>query len=127
LDKPRQFRNSKQAQDAHEAIRPTSVFNTPDKMAPYLTQDQLALYQLIWQRFIASQMQEALINQVSASIVAGPYVFTASGSSMTPKRACRVAGEVGGAASPPAYRLVSPARTRSRRLPPNVVPAQRPL
>ena len=82
LDKPRQFRNSKQAQDAHEAVRPTSAFNTPDKMAPYLTKDQLALYQLIWQRFIASQMQEALINQVSASIVAGPYVFTANGSSV---------------------------------------------
>jgi DNA topoisomerase-1 len=82
LDKPRQFRNAKQAQDAHEAVRPTSAFNTPEKMAPYLTQDQLALYQLIWQRFIASQMQEALINQVSASIVAGPYVFTASGSSV---------------------------------------------
>jgi DNA topoisomerase-1 len=82
LDKPRQFRNTKQAQDAHEAIRPTSAFNTPEKMAPYLSPDQLALYQLIWQRFIASQMQEALINQVSASIVAGTYVFTASGSSV---------------------------------------------
>jgi DNA topoisomerase-1 len=82
LDKPRQFRNSKQAQDAHEAIRPTSAFNTPDTVAPYLGKDQLALYQLIWQRFIASQMQEALIDQVSASILAGPYVFTASGSSV---------------------------------------------
>ena len=82
LEQPRQFRNAKQAQDAHEAVRPTSVFNTPDKMAPYLTKDQLALYQLIWQRFIASQMQEALINQVSASIAAGPFVFTASGSSV---------------------------------------------
>jgi DNA topoisomerase-1 len=82
LNKPRQFRNSKQAQDAHEAIRPTSAFNTPDKVAPYLTKDQLALYQLIWQRFIASQMQEAIIDQVSASIAAGPYVFTASGSSV---------------------------------------------
>ena len=82
MDKPRQFRNSKQAQDAHEAVRPTSAFNTPENMAPYLTKDQLALYQLIWQRFIASQMQEALIDQVSASIVAGPYVFTASGSAV---------------------------------------------
>ena len=82
LEKPRHFRNSKQAQDAHEAIRPTSAFNTPEKMASYLTKDQLALYQLIWQRFIASQMQEALIDQVSASILSGPYVFTASGSSV---------------------------------------------
>jgi DNA topoisomerase-1 len=82
MDKPRQFRNSKQAQDAHEAVRPTSAFNTPENMTPYLTKDQWALYQLIWQRFIASQMQEALIDQVSASIVAGPYVFTASGSAV---------------------------------------------
>jgi len=42
MDKPRQFRNSKQAQDAHEAVRPTSAFNTPENMAPYLTKDQLA-------------------------------------------------------------------------------------
>ncbi|MCU0563077.1 MAG: type I DNA topoisomerase [Desulfobacterales bacterium] len=82
LDRPRVFRNSKQAQDAHEAIRPTSVANTPDRVAPHLSRDQLALYQLVWQRFVASQMQEALIDQVSASIAAGPYVFTASGSSV---------------------------------------------
>jgi DNA topoisomerase-1 len=82
LEKPRHFRNSKQAQDAHEAIRPTSVFNTPEKMVSYLTKDQLALYQLIWQRFIASQMQEALIDQVAASILCNLYVFTASGSSI---------------------------------------------
>jgi len=82
LAAPRRFRNQKRSQDAHEAIRPTSVFHTPDKMAPYLTQDQLALYQLIWQRFVASQMQEALIDQVTAAIAAGPYLFTASGSAV---------------------------------------------
>jgi len=82
LDRPRVFKNSKQAQDAHEAIRPTSVANTPELVAPHLSRDQLALYQLVWQRFVASQMQEALVDQVSASIAAGPYVFTASGSSV---------------------------------------------
>jgi len=82
LSKPRQFRNSKQSQDAHEAIRPTSSFHAPEKVAAYLSKDQQALYQLIWQRFIASQMQEALIDQVSASIAAGPYGFAASGSSV---------------------------------------------
>jgi DNA topoisomerase-1 len=51
-------------------------------VAPHLSRDQLALYQLVWQRFVASQMQEALIDQVSASIAAGPYVFTASGSAV---------------------------------------------
>jgi DNA topoisomerase IA/ssDNA-binding Zn-finger/Zn-ribbon topoisomerase 1 len=76
---PPPFTTSKLQQ---EAIRPTSSFNMPDKVAPYLTRDQLALYQLIWQRFIASQMQEALIDQVSASIAAGPFVFTASGSAV---------------------------------------------
>jgi DNA topoisomerase-1 len=82
LDKPRFFKNRKKAQDAHEAIRPTAVTNTPEEMAPYLTKDQLALYQLIWQRFVASQMKKALINQVSVKIEAGPYTFNASGSTV---------------------------------------------
>jgi DNA topoisomerase-1 len=82
LEKPRFFKNKKKVQDAHEAIRPTSVFNTPEKIKSYLSPDQLALYQLIWQRFIASQMTQALINQISVSIRAGVYLFTSSGSSV---------------------------------------------
>ncbi len=82
LEQPRFFKNKKKVQDAHEAIRPTSVFNTPEKVSPYLSQEQLALYRLIWQRFVASQMTQALINQVSVSIQAGAYLFTASGSSV---------------------------------------------
>ncbi|UCE54395.1 MAG: type I DNA topoisomerase [Desulfobacterales bacterium] len=82
LEKPRFFKNRKKAQDAHEAIRPTSVYNIPVNLAPYLSKDQLALYRLIWQRFVASQMTEALINQVSVSIHAGLYIFAASGSSV---------------------------------------------
>lgn len=82
LDKPRFFKNRKKVQDAHEAIRPTSVFNTPEKLAPYLSKDQMSLYSLIWKRFIASQMQQALINRNTISIKAGPYLFTASGSSV---------------------------------------------
>lgn len=80
LAKPRFFKNRKKAQDAHEAIRPASVFNTPEKVAPYLSKDQLSLYRLIWQRFVASQMKPALINRISVSIAAGPYLFAASGS-----------------------------------------------
>ncbi len=80
LNKPRFFTNKNKAQDAHEAIRPTSVFNTPDKLQSYLSQDQLKLYNLIWKRFVASQMQQALIEQNSISIKAGDYTFTASGS-----------------------------------------------
>jgi DNA topoisomerase I len=82
LEKPRFFKNKKKVQDAHEAIRPTSVHNTPEKIKAYLSPDQLALYQLIWQRFVASQMTQALINQISVSIQAGGYLFTSSGSSI---------------------------------------------
>jgi len=82
LDKPRIFKNRKKAQDAHEAIRPTSVFNTPEKIAPYLAKDQLALYRLIWQRFVACQMKPAIINQNTILIKAGPYLFSASGSTV---------------------------------------------
>jgi len=82
LDKPRYFKNTKKVQDAHEAIRPTSVLNTPETVKPHLSPEQHALYQLIWQRFVASQMAQALINQVSLSIKAGAYVFTASGSTV---------------------------------------------
>jgi DNA topoisomerase-1 len=82
LDKPRYFKNKKKVQDAHEAIRPTSVLNTPERVKPHLSAEQYALYQLIWQRFVASQMAQALINQLSLSIKAGVYTFTASGSTV---------------------------------------------
>jgi DNA topoisomerase-1 len=82
LNKPRFFKNKKKAQDAHEAIRPTSVFNTPEKIKPFLSKDQFALYELIWKRFVASQMKQALVNNISISISAGPYLFSASGSSV---------------------------------------------
>jgi DNA topoisomerase-1 len=82
VGKPRFFKNRSKAQDAHEAIRPTSVYHTPEKLAPYLSKDQLLLYKMIWQRFMASQMQPALINQNTVAITAGDYTFTASGSSV---------------------------------------------
>ncbi|MDO9565166.1 MAG: type I DNA topoisomerase [Candidatus Desulfaltia sp.] len=82
LEKPRFFKNRKKAQDAHEAIRPTSVFNTPEKIAGYLSKDQLSLYTLIWKRFVASQMQQAIIDTSLISISAGSCLFTASGSTI---------------------------------------------
>ena len=82
LDKPRYFKNKKKVQDAHEAIRPTSVLNTPEEVKPHLSDEQYALYQLIWQRFVASQMAHAVIDQLSLSIKAGAYIFTASGSTV---------------------------------------------
>jgi DNA topoisomerase-1 len=82
IDKPRFFKNKNKAQDAHEAIRPTSVSNTPEKVAPFLSKDQLALYTLIWKRFVASQMCQALIDQNSIAIKADKYTFSVSGSTV---------------------------------------------
>ncbi|MCS6936434.1 MAG: type I DNA topoisomerase [Candidatus Bipolaricaulota bacterium] len=67
-------------QDAHEAIRPTVVTRLPEEVADYLTPDQLKLYRLIWQRFVASQMASAVFDVVSVEIQGGEYLFRASGS-----------------------------------------------
>jgi len=64
----RSFATKKSTQDAHEAIRPTNLEHPPEKMKPYLTSDQFKLYQLIWRRFIASQMNPAIYDTVSADI-----------------------------------------------------------
>ena len=82
LDTPRYFKNKNKAQDAHEAIRPTNVANTPEKLRPFLDKDQYALYELIWKRFVASQMTQARIHQVSVAIAAMPYTFSVSGSTI---------------------------------------------
>ncbi|HEU4391297.1 MAG TPA: type I DNA topoisomerase, partial [Blastocatellia bacterium] len=77
------YRSKKDAQDAHEAIRPSSAVRTPDSVAPYLQKDELALYRLIWQRFVASQMMPALFDQTTIDIKAGDrYMFRATGSVM---------------------------------------------
>lgn len=80
--KPRYYANKNKVQDAHEAIRPTSVLNIPEKIKPYLSHDQFALYSLIWKRFVASQMADALIDTLTLSIAAGEYGLSASGSSV---------------------------------------------
>ncbi|MGC8669191.1 MAG: type I DNA topoisomerase [Chthonomonadales bacterium] len=77
---PRQYAAKRTAQDAHEAIRPTSVLRTPDLMASFLSQDQLRLYRLIWTRFLASQMAAALYSITTADIEANGFVFRATGS-----------------------------------------------
>jgi DNA topoisomerase-1 len=74
------YRSKKGAQDAHEAIRPTDVTRTPDSLAQYLKPEELKLYRLIWQRFVASQMTAALFDQTTIDIQAGRLVFRASGS-----------------------------------------------
>lgn len=74
------YRGKKGAQDAHEAIRPTDVTRTPDLLAQYLKPEELKLYRLIWQRFVASQMMPALFDQTTIDIQAGRLVFRATGS-----------------------------------------------
>jgi len=83
---PQYQTRTKGAQEAHEAIRPTSVMREPDQMKGYLSRDQFRLYQLIWQRFVASQMSNAIYNTLRVDIAAGraandmPYIFRVSGS-----------------------------------------------
>ena len=76
---PRQFKTKKNAQDAHEAIRPTSVFITPEMVKQKLTPDQFKLYKLIWERFVASQMSAAIYEYETALIDSGEYTFKATG------------------------------------------------
>src|SRR5580692_1981860 len=67
---PNEYKGKKDAQDAHEAIRPTDASRTPESMARYLSDEQLKLYRLIWQRFIASQMMPAIFDVTTAKIAA---------------------------------------------------------
>src|SRR5262249_30870306 len=77
---PRQYKSKKGAQEAHEAIRPTSVLRRPESLKEHLSSDQLRLYTLIWQRFVASQMEAAVLDVTSVDIVVNGYTFRATGS-----------------------------------------------
>ncbi len=79
-EKPNFFKSKKDAQDAHEAIRPTDAARTPEDVRPFLSDDMFRLYQLIWQRFVASQMVPAVFDQTTVDVTAGDYTFRASGS-----------------------------------------------
>ena len=81
-EKPRVYKKKSNTQDAHEAIRPTMPSMTPEQVKASLTLDQYKLYKLIWERFTASQMADALLDTVSASIDCGDYTFKASGYSV---------------------------------------------
>ena len=80
--KPNLYATKKSAQDAHEAIRPTSTDYPPEKVAPYLSSEELALYTLIWNRFVASQMMPAVFDQTSVDIAADGTTFRATGQVM---------------------------------------------
>ncbi|UCG14169.1 MAG: type I DNA topoisomerase [Deltaproteobacteria bacterium] len=74
------YKSRKGVQDAHEAIRPTSVARTPEQVAPYLSREELALYELIWKRFVASQMSPAQLDHTVIEIAADEFLLRASGS-----------------------------------------------
>jgi len=78
-EKPNFYKSKADAQDAHEAIRPTSMQHDPETVKPYLTPDQYSLYRLIWNRFVASQMNPATFDETTVDIAAGEYVFRVKG------------------------------------------------
>jgi DNA topoisomerase-1 len=80
--KAAKFRKPKSSQDAHEAIRPTDVFKDPDHVSRFLTKDQAKVYRLIWQRFVASQMAQALFDVTQIEVKGGPYILRATGTVM---------------------------------------------
>jgi DNA topoisomerase-1 len=73
------YKSKSDAQDAHEAIRPTSLQYDPDTVKPYLTSDQYSLYRLIWNRFVASQMVPATFDETTVDVTAGDYLFRVKG------------------------------------------------
>ncbi len=79
-EKPNFYKSKKDAQEGHEAIRPTDAARTPEDVKPFLPEDQFKLYQMIWQRFVASQMVPAIFDQTTIDISAGDYTFRATGS-----------------------------------------------
>jgi DNA topoisomerase-1 len=91
--KATKFRKPTSSQDAHEAIRPTDVARTPGAVAGFLSKDQARLYKLIWERFVASQMAQAIFDVTSVGIRGGPYLFKATGSTMRFDGFLKVYGE----------------------------------
>ncbi|KOA20860.1 DNA topoisomerase 1 [Clostridium homopropionicum DSM 5847] len=78
----RDFKGKKNIQDAHEAIRPTYVELSPEKIKDSLKPEQYKVYNLIWKRFLASQMSDCIMNTISANVINGPYLLRAVGSNI---------------------------------------------
>jgi DNA topoisomerase-1 len=102
-DKPIFYKSKKDAQDAHEAIRPTYLDRDPESIKRYLGKDELALYRLIWNRFVASQMKPAVYDETIVDIAAGAYLLRAKGSTLKFKGFLAVYEE-----TPDELRLVKP-------------------
>ena len=78
----RKYKKQKAAQEAHEAVRPTSVLRSPADVKPYVTAEQLSLYTLIWNRFVASQMSSAVLDHTTVDLEARQHVFRSTGAVM---------------------------------------------
>ncbi|RJE86739.1 type I DNA topoisomerase [Paenibacillus sp. 1011MAR3C5] len=80
-EQPRVYtKKNSNAQDAHEAIRPTSIHRDPETMKPFLSRDQFRLYKLVWERFVSSQMSSAVLDTMTVDLKSGKTVFRATGS-----------------------------------------------
>ncbi|SFD68006.1 DNA topoisomerase-1 [Paenibacillus catalpae] len=80
-EQPRVYlKKNSNAQDAHEAIRPTSTLRDPESMKPFLSRDQFRLYKLVWERFVSSQMASAILDTMTVDLASGDVIFRASGS-----------------------------------------------
>jgi DNA topoisomerase-1 len=79
-ESPNRYKSKSNAQDAHEAIRPSNVFMTPDSIKNSLSNDQFKLYRMIWSRFVASQMAPAVYDSVTVDVISAGYIFRASSS-----------------------------------------------
>jgi len=98
---PVQFKTKKSAQDAHEAIRPTSLEYPPEKVKPFLEKDMYRLYELIWNRFVACQMTPAVFDQTTVDISAGRATFRATGQILKFPGYLAVYGQEADVLSPP--------------------------
>lgn len=78
-ESPPEYKSKKRAQEAHEAIRPTLPLRSPEEVAKYLKQDEFRLYEMIWKRFVSSQMESAIFSILTVAIDAGDYRFHAGG------------------------------------------------
>src|SRR5262249_49456979 len=78
-EKPNVYKSKADAQDAHEAIRPTSLQHDPETVKEFLTPDQYSLYRLIWNRFVASQMPPATFDETTVDVTAADYLFRVKG------------------------------------------------
>ncbi|VAX25388.1 DNA topoisomerase I [hydrothermal vent metagenome] len=111
---PIKYKTKKSAQDAHEAIRPTSALRSPESIKPKLSKDEFALYELIWKRFVSSQMTQAVLDLTSVDVKVDDYTLRASGSILKFDGFLKVYEEIRDNGAP------EPKDEKDKRLPPDL-------